>query len=40
MVKEIGGAVLTGKVAKTGLLREMHEAEITQARSKDSALTS
>lgn len=35
---EIGGAVLTGKVAQTGDLREMHEAEIQQAREKDSKL--
>jgi hypothetical protein len=38
--KEIGGAVLTGKVAQTGVLREMKEAEIQQARERDSALTS
>jgi hypothetical protein len=40
MAKEIGGALLTGGVAKTGVLREVHEDEIKQARVKDSALTS
>lgn len=39
MMKEIGGAVLTGGVANTGDLRELHEDEIKQARVKDSALT-
>lgn len=38
--KEIGGAVLTGKVAQTGVLRELKEADIEQARKSDSALTS
>lgn len=40
MAKEIGGAVLTGRVANTGDLREMKDDEIKQARSKDSALSS
>ncbi|SMR43443.1 unnamed protein product [Zymoseptoria tritici ST99CH_1A5] len=38
--KEIGGAVLTGKVAQTGVLRELKEVDIEQARKSDSALTS
>ncbi|CAK3998277.1 hypothetical protein MYCGRDRAFT_83301 [Lecanosticta acicola] len=40
MAKEIGGAVLTGGVANTGALREVHSDEIAQARAKDSALSS
>ncbi|KAF7196736.1 Protein bli-3 [Pseudocercospora fuligena] len=39
-MKEVGVASLTGRVAKTGSLREMHENEIQQARQRDSALTS
>ncbi|EME45854.1 hypothetical protein DOTSEDRAFT_171519 [Dothistroma septosporum NZE10] len=38
--KEIGGAALTGRVANTGDLREMHQEEISQQRKKDSALSS
>lgn len=37
---EIGSAVLGGKVAQTGDLREMHEDEIKQARQRDSELSS
>lgn len=37
---EIGTAVFTGNVAQTGDLREMHEDEIKQARSKDSQMSS
>ncbi|EME78553.1 uncharacterized protein MYCFIDRAFT_80955 [Pseudocercospora fijiensis CIRAD86] len=39
-MKEVGAASLTGTVAKTGCLREMHESEIQSARQRDSALTS
>ena len=38
--KEVAGAALTGGVANTGLLRELKEKEIQQARSKDSSLSS
>ena len=40
MIKEVGGATLTGGVASTGKLREMKEDEIKQARSKHSNLSS
>ena len=40
MLKEVGGAVATGRVANTGILRHMKEDEITEARSRDSGLTS
>jgi len=38
--KEVGGAALTGGVAKTGTLREMKEDEIKQARANDSTMSS
>ena len=38
--KEVIGAVITGGVANTGVLRQMKEDEIEQARKKDGALSS
>lgn len=38
--KEVAGAALTGGVANTGLLRELKEGEIQEARSKDSSMSS
>lgn len=39
-MKEVGGAAMTGGVANTGKLRQMTEQEITEARRRDSKLTS
>lgn len=33
MMKEVGGAVLTGKVANTGVLRELKETDLEKART-------
>lgn len=38
--KEVGGAALTGGVAKTGTLREIKEDEIKKARANDSSMSS
>lgn len=38
--KEVGGAALTGGVAKTGTLREIKEDEIQKARANDSSMSS
>ena len=38
--KEVLGAIVTGGVPVTGVLREMKKDEIQQARSKDSSLSS
>jgi len=37
--KEIIGANLTGGIPTTGVLRQMFEKDINEARSRDSALT-
>jgi general stress protein 26 len=37
-MKEVGVAAMSGKVANTGVLRELKEAEIQQARKLESAL--
>lgn len=39
-VKEVVAANVTGGVANTGKLRQMHESEISSARSKDSTMSS
>jgi general stress protein 26 len=33
MMKEVGGAMITGKVANTGVLRELKEADLEKART-------
>jgi len=38
-IKEVAGATLTGGVANTGVLREMKEDEIAEARKNDSGLS-
>lgn len=34
-IKEVGTAAVTGKVAETGVLRELHEADLEQARKME-----
>ena len=40
MMKEVGGAVATGGVARTGTLRRLTGEECTEMRSKHSAMSS
>ena len=39
-MKEVGGAVATGRVANTGALREMKKDEIEHARKNHSSMSS
>lgn len=40
LVKEVGGALITGGVATPGTLRQMHEQEIVEARKRDAQISS